>query len=103
MLPRAIEDSLAPRALRVSPAARRHPELWEDAYKNLTGKIGDKVVKKWFSDLRLLHMHENLMEARTTAVKAAAHRADGANDLLVGETIGANEVQVWFWPNTPTM
>jgi hypothetical protein len=40
-----------------------------DAYKNLTGKIGDKVVKKWFSDLRLLHMHENLLEARTMAVR----------------------------------
>jgi starvation-inducible DNA-binding protein len=46
---------------------------------------------------RLLHAHEIVLkEARTMARQAAQEGDDGTNDLLVGEVIRTNELQVWF-------
>jgi starvation-inducible DNA-binding protein len=46
---------------------------------------------------RLLHAHEIVpKEARTMAHRAAEHGDDGTNDLLVGDVIRRNELQVWF-------
>jgi starvation-inducible DNA-binding protein len=46
---------------------------------------------------RLLHAHEIVLgEARTMARLAADHGDDGTNDLIVGDVIRANELQVWF-------
>jgi starvation-inducible DNA-binding protein len=46
---------------------------------------------------RLLHAHEIVIkEARAMARRAAASADDGTNDLLVGDVIRRNELQVWF-------
>ena len=46
---------------------------------------------------RLLHAHEIiLLEARTMARQAAQAGDDGTNDMLVGDVIRTNELQVWF-------
>ena len=46
---------------------------------------------------RLLHAHEIvLLSARAAARVAAEHGDDGTNDLIVGEVIRRNELQVWF-------
>jgi starvation-inducible DNA-binding protein len=46
---------------------------------------------------RLLHAHEIvLLEARTMARQAAEAGDDGTNDMLVGDVIRTNELQVWF-------
>ncbi len=46
---------------------------------------------------RLLHAHEViLLEARTMARQAAEAGDDGTNDMLVGDVIRTNELQVWF-------
>ena len=46
---------------------------------------------------RLLHAHEIVLkEARTMARLASEHEDDGTNDLLVGDVIRTNELQVWF-------
>ncbi len=46
---------------------------------------------------RLLHAHEVVLkEARTMARQAAEAGDDGTNDLLVGQVIRTNELQVWF-------
>jgi len=46
---------------------------------------------------RLLHAHEVILkEARTMARQAAEAGDDGTNDLLVGQVIRTNELQVWF-------
>jgi starvation-inducible DNA-binding protein len=46
---------------------------------------------------RLLHAHEIVIkEARAMARRAAASGDDGTNDLLVGDVIRRNELQVWF-------
>jgi hypothetical protein len=46
---------------------------------------------------RLLHAHEIVLKkARTMARLAAAHDDQGTNDLLVGDVIRTNELQVWF-------
>jgi starvation-inducible DNA-binding protein len=46
---------------------------------------------------RLLHAHEIVLkEARTMARVAAERGDDGTNDLLVGNVIRTNELQVWF-------
>jgi starvation-inducible DNA-binding protein len=46
---------------------------------------------------RLLHAHEIVLEeARAMARQAAAAGDDGTNDLLVGNVIRTNELQVWF-------
>ena len=46
---------------------------------------------------RLLHAHEVVLkETRTMARQAAAAGDDGTNDLLVGQVIRTNELQVWF-------
>src|SRR5262249_13241015 len=46
---------------------------------------------------RLLRAHEVVLrEARTFARCAAEAGDDGTNDLLVGEGIRTNEMQVWF-------
>ena len=46
---------------------------------------------------RLLHAHEIvLLESRAMAKQAAAAGDDGTNDLLVGDVIRTNEMQVWF-------
>ncbi|SRR5258708_2999624 len=46
---------------------------------------------------RLLHAHEVVLkEARTMAREAAEAGDDGTNDLLVGQVIRTNELQVWF-------
>lgn len=46
---------------------------------------------------RLLHAHEIVLkEARTMARLASESEDDGTNDLLVGDVIRTNELQVWF-------
>ncbi len=46
---------------------------------------------------RLLHAHEIVLkEARTMARRAAEAGDDGTNDLIVGDVIRQNELQVWF-------
>ncbi len=46
---------------------------------------------------RLLHAHEIVLkEARTMARLAAQAGDDGTNDLIVGDVIRRNELQVWF-------
>jgi starvation-inducible DNA-binding protein len=46
---------------------------------------------------RLLHAHEIVLkEARSMARLAAERGDDGTNDLLVGNVIRTNELQVWF-------
>ena len=46
---------------------------------------------------RLLHAHEIVLEqARSMARQAAKEGDDGTNDLLVGDVIRTNELQVWF-------
>lgn len=46
---------------------------------------------------RLLAAHEIILQAaRAAARKAAEMGDDGTNDLLVGEVIRTNEMQVWF-------
>jgi starvation-inducible DNA-binding protein len=46
---------------------------------------------------RLLHAHEIVLkEARAMARRAAEAGDDGTNDLIVGEVIRRNELQVWF-------
>lgn len=46
---------------------------------------------------RLLHAHEIVLrEARTMARIAAKNEDDGTNDLLIGDVIRTNELQVWF-------
>jgi len=46
---------------------------------------------------RLLHAHEIiLLESRTMARQAAQAGDDGTNDMLVGDVIRTNELQVWF-------
>src|SRR4051794_34562742 len=46
---------------------------------------------------RLLHAHEIVLkEARAMARRAAEAGDDGTNDLLVGDVIRSNELQVWF-------
>jgi starvation-inducible DNA-binding protein len=46
---------------------------------------------------RLLHAHEIvLLEARAMARQAAEAGDDGTNDMLVGDVIRTNELQVWF-------
>ena len=46
---------------------------------------------------RLLHAHEIVLkEARTMARLASEHEDDGTNDLLIGDGIRTNELQVWF-------
>ena len=46
---------------------------------------------------RLLHAHEIVLkEARTMARGAAERGDDGTNDLIVGDVIRTNELQVWF-------
>ena len=46
---------------------------------------------------RLLHAHEIVLEeARAMARLAAKSGDDGSNDLIVGELIRRNELQVWF-------
>jgi starvation-inducible DNA-binding protein len=46
---------------------------------------------------RLLHAHEIVLkEARTMARLAATRGDDGSNDLIVGDVIRQNELQVWF-------
>jgi starvation-inducible DNA-binding protein len=46
---------------------------------------------------RLLHAHEIVLkEARAMARRATEAGDDGTNDLIVGEVIRRNELQVWF-------
>ena len=46
---------------------------------------------------RLLHAHEIVLkEARTMARVAADDGDDGTNDMLIGNVIRTNELQVWF-------
>jgi starvation-inducible DNA-binding protein len=46
---------------------------------------------------RLLTAHEIILQgARASAKKAAEMGDDGTNDLLVGDVIRTNEMQVWF-------
>ena len=46
---------------------------------------------------RLLHAHEVILfEARTMARQAAEVGDDGTNDLLIGDVVRTNELQVWF-------
>ena len=46
---------------------------------------------------RLLHAHEIVLkESRTMARLAAKSGDDGSNDLIVGDVIRRNELQVWF-------
>jgi starvation-inducible DNA-binding protein len=46
---------------------------------------------------RLLHAHEIILkEARTMARLAAERGDDGSNDMLIGDVIRGNELQVWF-------
>ncbi len=46
---------------------------------------------------RLLHAHEVILfEARTMARQAAEVGDDGTNDLLIGDVVRPNELQVWF-------
>jgi len=46
---------------------------------------------------RLLHAHEIVLkEARTMARQATEAGDDGTNDLIVGNVIRTNELQVWF-------
>jgi starvation-inducible DNA-binding protein len=46
---------------------------------------------------RLLHAHElTLQAARSMAKQAAQAGDDGTNDMLVGDVIRPNELQVWF-------
>ena len=46
---------------------------------------------------RLLQAHEiTLQAARSTAKQAAQSGDDGTNDMLVGDVIRPNELQVWF-------
>ncbi len=46
---------------------------------------------------RLLHAHEIVLEeARAMARKASTSGDEGTNDLLVGDIIRTNELQVWF-------
>jgi starvation-inducible DNA-binding protein len=46
---------------------------------------------------RLLHAHEVVInEARAMARIAAKNGDDGTNDLIVGDVIRTNELQVWF-------
>ena len=46
---------------------------------------------------RLLHAHEVILfEARTMARQAAEAGDDGTNDLLIGDVVRTNELQVWF-------
>jgi starvation-inducible DNA-binding protein len=46
---------------------------------------------------RLLHAHEIVLkEARTMARLASKSGDDGTNDMLVGDIIRTNELQVWF-------
>jgi starvation-inducible DNA-binding protein len=46
---------------------------------------------------RLLHAHAIIVvEARTAAHRAAELGDDGTNDLLVGDVVRPNEMQVWF-------
>jgi len=46
---------------------------------------------------RLLHAHQVVLkEARTMARLAAEREDDGTNDLIVGDVIRTNELQVWF-------
>jgi starvation-inducible DNA-binding protein len=46
---------------------------------------------------RLLHAHEIILEeARSMAKLAAKNGDEGTNDLLVGNVIRTNELQVWF-------
>jgi starvation-inducible DNA-binding protein len=46
---------------------------------------------------RLLHAHEIVLkEARAMARRAAEAGDDGTNDLIVGDVIRRNELQVWF-------
>ena len=46
---------------------------------------------------RLLHAHEIVLkEARTMARLAAEYGDDGTNDLIVGNVVRTNELQVWF-------
>jgi starvation-inducible DNA-binding protein len=46
---------------------------------------------------RLLHAHEVVLkEARAMARRATEAGDDGTNDLIVGEVIRRNELQVWF-------
>ena len=46
---------------------------------------------------RLLHAHEIVLKkARAMARRSAEGGDDGTNDLLVGDVIRSNELQVWF-------
>ena len=46
---------------------------------------------------RLLHAHEVILfEARGMARQAAEVGDDGTNDLLIGDVVRSNELQVWF-------
>lgn len=46
---------------------------------------------------RLLHAHEIVLKEARTMARLAAERDDaGTNDLLVGQVIRQNELQVWF-------
>lgn len=46
---------------------------------------------------RLLHAHEIVLEEARTMARLASDRDDqGTNDLLVGDVIRTNELQVWF-------
>src|SRR5207248_7479612 len=46
---------------------------------------------------RLLHAHDIVLkESRAMARRAAEAGDDGTNDLLVGDVIRSNELQVWF-------
>jgi starvation-inducible DNA-binding protein len=46
---------------------------------------------------RLLHAHEIVLrEARAMARLASEARDDGTNDVLVGDVLRRNELQVWF-------
>jgi starvation-inducible DNA-binding protein len=46
---------------------------------------------------RLLEAHEILIEkVRDAITKTAANRDDGTNDLLMGDVLRTNEMQVWF-------
>src|SRR5579864_382880 len=56
---------------------------------------GREEVREQLS--RLLEAHEIILkEARTMAKQAAEAGDDGTNDLLVGQVIRTNELQVWF-------